>query len=80
MWLFLKVHLYNDHASQFQTIMGENQSGLTHRIELTPPKLENTLKICFRSCSKFKIFLVISSQGVHIVYFIFCAIHGISST
>ena len=34
----------------------ENQSGLTRRVELTPPKLENTLYKCFKSCSKFKNF------------------------
>ena len=38
-----------------------------------PSKLGNTLNMCFRSCSKFKIstFLGICSYGLHIIYFIF---------
>ena len=30
----------------------EKQSGLTYKSELTPSKLEKTLTMCFRSCSK----------------------------
>ena len=48
----------------------------THKIEFPPPppppKLRNTLKICFRSCSKFKIFgHNYAHYGKHIFYFIF---------
>ena len=50
--------------------LSENQSGLTHKVELTPPKIENTLKICFRKLKIFR-FLVICSYGIHIFYFIF---------
>ena len=53
--------------------MAENQSGLTHKHWICPPKLENAPKMCFRSCWKlmnFKI-LAICSHWMHIFYYIF---------
>ena len=41
--------------------------------DLSPPKLENTLKMCFRSCWKLRNFkiLAICSHWIHIFYHIF---------
>ena len=51
----------------------ENHSGLTHKHWTSPLKLENTVKICFRSCWNFKSFKIsaICSYPLHIFYSIF---------
>ena len=57
----------------------EKHSGLTHKIQFTPPKLDNTLEIYVSGATQNQIF---GHMLIGYAYFLlhFCAIHAISST